>query len=255
MTGRAMARPKEFSASPMRGNHFIIYTMPYQNALRSDADMIVYLDIKSPYAYLAKDPTRKMAEEFRLHVEWRPLTLNIPSFLGSARTDNKGKVVESKRSPRQWQSVRYAYMDAKRYARLRDVLIYGTQKIWDTTLASIAMTYTATAGQHVQDRYLDLVYERFWKRELDVEDLDVMRAVVTQVGGKGDDFVAYAQGEGRTEHDAFQASLHDQGIFGVPTYVVEDEIFFGREHLPMIRWIFEGRRGAPPDIAYDLLFE
>jgi hypothetical protein len=31
---------------------------------------------------------------------------------------------------------------------------------------------------------------------------------------------------------------------------VDGELFFGREHLPRVRWLLGGKRGAPPDVAY-----
>ena len=41
--------------------------MPEFDPLRSDAPVIVYLDFKSPYAFIAKDPTREMAAERGIH--------------------------------------------------------------------------------------------------------------------------------------------------------------------------------------------
>jgi len=104
--------------------------------LHSSAPLIVYVDVKSPYAYLAIEPTIQLGRDLSITIDWRPLTLDIPSYLGSARTDSSGKVVESKRSPAQWNAVRYAYRDAKRYARLRGITLYGTQKIWDSSHAT-----------------------------------------------------------------------------------------------------------------------
>ena len=218
--------------------------------LQSDSPLIVYLDFKSPYAYLAKDPTWQLEADFGIEVDFRPLTLNIPSFLGSARVDKKGKVLENNRTPRQWQGVRYAYMDAKRYARLKDILIYGPQKIWDSSLAGIGMLWTRQ-DRTMLKRYMDIAYERFWKRELDIEDADVVAGVVAEAGGDRTAFLDYLAGPGRAEHDALQTALHPAGLFGVPSYVIEDEIFFGREHLPAVRWILGGRQGPAPDIAYD----
>ena len=219
--------------------------------MRSDAPLIVYLDFKSPYAYLAKDPTRQLEADFGITIDWRPLTLDIPSFLGSAKVDDVGKVVEANRTPRQWQGVRYAYMDAKRYARLKDILIYGPKKIWDSSLASIGMLWTRQAERTVLDAYLDIVYERFWRRELDIEDPAVIAAVVAEAGGDASGYLDYADGAGRREHDELQSRLHPAGIFGVPTYVIEGEIFFGREHLPVVRWMLGGQQGPAPDVAYD----
>ena len=53
------------------------------------------------------------------------------------------------------------------------------------------------------------------------------------------------------QHDALQDEILDLGYFGVPTYVIDDEVYFGREHLPRIRWHLAGKPGPLPDIAYD----
>ena len=218
--------------------------------LKSKSPLIVYLDVKSPFAYLAKDFTYRLEADFGIEADWRPLTLNIPSFLGSARTDDEGHVVESNRSTRQWQVVRYEYMDAKRYARMRDIQIYGPKKIWDTSSVHIGWIWSEKFGSSVRRSYLDHVFLEFWKRALDVEDLNVIESELSRAGAAIDGFRDFAAGEGRRQHDQIQESLHPAGIFGVPTYVVENEIFFGRENLPMIRWILGGRVGSPPDIAY-----
>lgn len=218
--------------------------------LRSSSELIVYLDVKSPYAYLAKDPTRALIEEFDISIDWRPLTLNIPSFLGSAKADESGKVVESNRSPRQWQSVRYAYMDTKRYARRRDILLYGPRKIWDTSLVHTSWLYVQDRNPSRFDAYIDDIFETFWKRELDVESIGELSKVMDRNGIDSEEFAVYAGSEGKSLHDGIQRRLHPVGIFGVPTFVLEDEIFFGREHLPMVRWILGGRKGPAPDISY-----
>jgi 2-hydroxychromene-2-carboxylate isomerase len=218
---------------------------------RSERPLIVYIDFKSPYAFLAKDPTHRLAEVLGIAVDWRPLTLDIPSFLGSARLDSQGRVAESRRSPEQWTGVRYAYRDARRYAALQGYTLRGTVKIWDTSLAHIGLLWARDQGDAVLRRYMDQFYRRFWRRELDAEDPDVVAGVLGEAGAELDGFHEYRQGRGRDAHDSMQRAIFDAGIFGVPSYVVAGELFFGREHLPMIRWLLQGRQGPPPDVAYD----
>ena len=218
--------------------------------LRSQDRMILYLDFKSPYAYLAKKHAYDLERDFNISIDWRPLTLNIPSFLGSARVNAEREVVEEKRTPRQWQSVRYAYMDVKRYARLRGIPIYGPQKIWDTRLAHIGWLYSKQQGRDVLHRYIDEIFERFWCRELDVESLDEIILVLKRAGASTENFREFSVGVGAQQHDALQDSLQPVGIFGVPTFVLDGELYFGREHLPLIRWVLAGRQGVAPDIAY-----
>jgi 2-hydroxychromene-2-carboxylate isomerase len=219
--------------------------------LTSSAPLIIYIDYKSPYAYLAKDPTYALEDELGIEVDWRPLTLDIPSYLGSARLDDKGRLVENQRSERQWSVVRYSYRDVRRYGSRRGLIVRGTTKIWNSSLAAIGMLWAKEQDRTVLRRYSGLVYERFWKRELDIEDIAVVESVLAEAGALTAGFQRYAKDDGRSLHDAIQQAAFEAGIFGVPTYVVGGEILFGREHLPRIRWILSGRSGPPPDVAYE----
>ena len=194
----------------------------------------VYTDYKSPYAYLAKDLEYELDRDFPVRLEWRPYVLDIPSFLGSARLDAEGHVLEAERNAHQWRRVRYSYMDCRRQARKRGLVIRGPQKIWDSSLAAAGMLHAQRAGDEVFRRYHDIVFERFWKRELDIEDVAVIAAVLAESGADGATFAAHAQ-EGRDEVAAISREAEAKGVFGVPSFVVDDELFWGREHLPDIR--------------------
>jgi 2-hydroxychromene-2-carboxylate isomerase len=55
-----------------------------------------YTDYKSPYAFVAVQPTYALEEEFDVTVEWLPYTLDIADYLGSV----------DERSAHQWRRVR-----------------------------------------------------------------------------------------------------------------------------------------------------
>ncbi len=224
--------------------------MEAPHPLQSDSPLIVYMDFKSPYAYMALEPTYRLEDELGIEIDWRPLTLDIPSFLGSARVDGKGTVLESQRSPEQWSTVKYAYRDSKRTARHRGVMLKGTVKIWDSSLAGIGILWAKAHDRATLKRYFFNVYRKFWRRELDIEDTAVVEAMLAAAGGPTAGFREYACGEGRTLHDSLQHSLLPAGLFGVPSYVVGGRVFFGREHLPAVRWSLDGCNGPAPDVAY-----
>jgi 2-hydroxychromene-2-carboxylate isomerase len=218
--------------------------------LRSDRPLIVYVDFKSPYAFIATRPTYELGEALGISIDWRPLTLDIPSFMGSARLDRDDRVVESQRSASQWQWVKYAYRDARRYARLRGWTLRGTTKIWDTTLAGMGLLWAKAQSDSLLRSYIETTFERFWRRELDVEDVAAVESMLREVGADVHGFRDSTRGEGRARYLAQQLEIFDAGIFGVPGYVVDGEYYWGREHLPRVRWILEGRRGSAPDVAY-----
>ena len=194
-----------------------------------------YSDYKSPYAYLAKDPINALAAECGVAVRWLPYTLDIPAYLGSATLGADGKVVQENRNGHQWRRVRYSYMDCRRQARKVGLVIRGPQKIWNSEPAHIGMLWAQRAGDAVFRAYHDAVFLRFWKRELDIEDPAVLASVLAECGAPVAGFADYLAAEGKAEHDRIRQDAEDKGVFGVPSILVEDELFWGREHLDDIR--------------------
>ena len=240
-------------------------TLPF----KSEAPLIIYIDFKSPYAYLAVEPTRKMLLELGLTADWRPFVLDIPSYLGSASLDKEGKkVTKQNRTEEQWSGVKYAYFDCRRYANLSNKTIRGTVKIWSTDLPAIGMLWIKRFEElseqckkgSLLERYVDSIYEPFWRRELDVEDVSAILNVLKKIGAPIDGFLKYAKDEGASKNNQLQESAFNAGVYGVPTFILPNESvvdpqhekFFGRENLPRISWLLSGRQGLPPDIAYQL---
>ena len=240
--------------------------------LKSEAPLIIYIDLKSPYAYLSISPTRKMLAKLGLIADWRPFVLDIPSYLGSAKLDKGGKeVTKQNRTKEQWSDVKYAYFDCRRYANLNDKTIRGTVKIWNTDLPAIGMlwikSFTDLTEQcskgSLLERYIDGIFDSFWNRELDAEDLSMILQVLERVDAPTDGFLEYAKTEGVTLNARLQQSAFDAGIYGVPTFILlrkseadsQHEKFFGREHLPRINWLLSGHKGPAPDVAYNLTSE
>lgn len=196
--------------------------------------LTVYIDYKSPYAYLAKDLVYELERDCEVHVDWLPYDLDLADFMGSARVDDTGRVLEEQRTAHQWRRVRYSYMDCRRQARKRGLVIRGTQKIWDSSVALCGMLYAKQQGDGVFRRYHDAVFERFWKRELDIEDPAVIAALLTEAGAEAAGFSAYWPQQGRQELERICRDAEAAGVFGVPSFILDGELFWGREHLPDI---------------------
>jgi 2-hydroxychromene-2-carboxylate isomerase len=198
--------------------------------------LALYIDYKSPYAYLAKDPAYRLAEEAGVEIDWLPYILDIPAYLGSAKVDAEGRVLEQSRNAHQWRRVKYSYMDVRREANRVGLTIRGTRKIWDSSLAGIGLLYAKGAG--VLRAYNDEVFDRFWKHDLDIENPAALTDVLERAGADATAFAAFAQGEGRHELKAVQDAAEARGVFGVPSFLFPDgDLYWGREHLPRIREI------------------
>jgi 2-hydroxychromene-2-carboxylate isomerase len=198
--------------------------------------VVHYFDYKSPYAYLAQQATDALEVEARalgIAIERMPYTLDIPSYLGEARLDESGRDVIGTRNAHQWRRVRYAYMDCRREAARRGLVIRGPRKIFDSSIAHVGFLWVARAGR-IQP-YHDRIFEKFWKRALDLESVEAIAAEIAAAGVDAVGFVDFVGGEGRDLHDRLRAEAEAKGVFGVPSYLVDDELFWGSERLDRVR--------------------
>ena len=196
-----------------------------------------YFDYKSPYAYLAQEATFALAEEAGsrgVDFAVKPYTLDIPSFLGAAELDEDGADTVGTRTGHQWRRVRYTYMDCRREATRRGLVLRGPRKIFDSSIAHIGFYFAC--GQGDVRRYHDATFERFWRREFDIEDVAAVETLLRETGYDTAGFRAYLTGEGRALHDAECRRAEAAGVFGVPSYLVDDrELFWGGERIADVR--------------------
>ena len=195
--------------------------------------VIHYFDYKSPYAYLAQQPTFELARDMGADIEWRPYTLKIEKYLGEAELDADGRDTRGTRNDHQWRRVRYSYMDCRREANRRGLTIRGPRKIFDSSPAHIAFLYVRERGDF--SAFHNALFERFWRRELDIENVAVLCALVAEFGFDGSDFGAWLAGAGRARYEAMQRDAEAAGVFGVPSYVIDGELFWGLERLERVR--------------------
>lgn len=182
----------------------------------------VYTDYKSPYAFLANADIFALEESHDVELDWYPYILPIADYLGS----------ETTRNAHQWRRIKYSYMDARRLADEQGLMLKGAKKIFDGYYSSAGLLFAKTNGFFRP--YHDLVFERFFKRELDLDDPDQMAQAVDAAGGSGQAFKDYAEGAGRDEVKAVIAEAEEMGVFGVPMLIFNEELFWGREKIAML---------------------
>jgi hypothetical protein len=68
---------------------------------------------------------------------------------------------------------------------------------------------------------------------------------LTQIEAPVSGFERFVRGDGRGELARIQSELRDRGVFEVPTYLLNDDTFLGRQHLPLIRSCLSARNALP----------
>jgi len=84
--------------------------------------------------------------------------------------------------------------------------------------------------------YLEAIFAAYWERDdASVAELDGLRPVAKSLGVDPDRFVALTESEEVRQQfiDETQAALA-RGVFGAPTFVVGNEIFWGKDRMDFI---------------------
>ena len=190
----------------------------------------VYFDFVSPYSYLAL--TRLAAFGARHGVEWDPAPvfyaalLDANHLVGPAETSGKR---------------RYTMTDVLRAADLQGVPLVGPPAHPFRSLEALRVA-TLFAGD---PRALELsvaLSTACWAAGRDLTDWAVLADVVRRSGLDDDDLTA------RASAPAVKRALQERtaaaiaaGVFGVPTFVLEGELFWGNDRLDHLAARLDGR--------------
>ena len=186
------------------------------------ANVTFWIDYVSPYAFVAKAGAYELEKDYDVTVDWRPYTLDIASFQQSVAA----------RDAHHWRRVRYAYMDARRFANKQGLTLMGPKKIFYARPINAGMLY---AQKHdVFRAYNDRAFDLFWRRALDPEDVEAVEVVLVDVGAPRG-FADFLAGEGGAVHDRLRAEAEASGVFGVPTFVFDGELFWGGDRIGLLR--------------------
>ena len=183
------------------------------------AEVKMYSDYKSPYAYVAFDPGMALEQKYNVRVRWRPFQLRI-----------KGK---GQRSVYSEYKVKYSYLDARRWANLRGgLVIKGPLKIYDTAPALVGGLFAEKQGRLVE--YSRAVFDKFFRRELEVDQADAVAAHIASMGMSEPAFREYLAGDGPRDYEAAHEEATADQIFGVPIFVFNGEPFWGHDRIGLL---------------------
>ncbi len=84
-----------------------------------------YYDFKSPFSFLAFEPALDLERTHHVRLRFIPHLFDFAAYGGALEV----------RDERSWRKVRYLYIDARRFARERGIVIRGPERLFDSRLA------------------------------------------------------------------------------------------------------------------------
>jgi len=211
-------------------------------SLSAEKSVTVYLDMKSPHAYIAVRPSLELARDYRVKVDFRPYTL---SYTGMGISTSVGP--DKRRRPPSAAADRKArmyYAAAREYTALQHLPLRSPDRLLDSALAHRVFLFAKRQALEVP--FVMGVYLRGWGsgwRDYELESLDQLRASLTDVGCDVADLEEFVVPGGPADRDLarYVEEADSTGFAGTPHYVFHDPTkgrevgLFGREHLTLIR--------------------
>jgi len=190
----------------------------------------IYLDYISPNAYLAWHQLPALAAKYGCEIDARPLLyaalLDASGTLGPGETPAKG---------------RWMMKNVQRKALLLGISMQSPVYFPFNPILALRMSILPmeTATRH---KLIDAFFEAVWCRALHVSEREVAERIANEVGLPGKDLIA------QTSSEEIKSRLREEtdeaiqlGVFGVPTMIVGDELFWGYDDFPYLEMHLAGR--------------
>jgi len=206
----------------------------------AEARLSILLDVRHPLAYLALRPAVAMAREVGAEVDWLPVVagpLKRPSAPGA--DDDRG--VRHRRARAQAIA-----REVEVYSAGQNLVLKEIYRAPDPAALNLGWLWLRERQSERLEAFLLEAFRAYWALELDPSSPSEVATLLNAVDADGAEFQAWAAGDGPSVASRLADELHERGLSRTPCYLVGEEVFVGRQHLPMVRWILEGRTGRVP---------
>ena len=185
-------------------------------------------DFGSPNAYLSNAVLQDMAARRRARVN------RIPCLLGGIfkATGNQAPMIAFGNIKGKMD---YEMLETRRFIQRHKLDRFQMNPHFPVNTLTIMRGLVAADADGYGDRYVDVVLSAMWERGLKMDDPAVIKATLDEAGLDGDRTLT------RAGEDAVKARLAEntqeavaRGVFGIPTFFVGGEMFFGKERLGQV---------------------
>lgn len=190
-----------------------------------------FIDFMSPFAYLAQQQVPRIADRYGYSVRYVPFDLPRAK-LAAGNTGPSNRDIPVK--------LRYMTTDMNRWAKR-----YGVQLNFPKSFASARMNkglFYAEDHDAVPE-YADTAFDAGWGQGQDISDSVVLGGLAQKLGWPEEEFISFVDsGEAEERFEASNLEAHRRGVFGAPTMLIGEEMWWGNDRLGFLEEYLEEQR-------------
>lgn len=197
----------------------------------------VYFDFRSPYAYFTSHRIRRGLARADIVFAWRPVAIDVLLNLQAGR-DAFAPYVDPLSEPKRAHLI----ADVRRFAAYYDLPLKPTRPQRPNSIPALCLA--AQLSESHRANFAAAVFDALWQDQQDIADAAVLARCLAQAGAPADAPTRAFEPAAKAELAERTAEAYARGVFGVPTFVCNSEIFFGNDRLDLLLWTLEKGRGA-----------
>ena len=185
-------------------------------------------DVATPNGYL----THKVVPEFEkrtgTNFNYVPclaggifkLTNNIPPLIATADIKNKAD---------------YFFIEISRFVKKHNLTKFKNNSFFPQNSLNIQRGAIAAKELGVLKEYVECTMAAMWEKDLNIQDLEVLEKVLDEEGIDHKTILEMIQTkECKDKLIANTSWAVEKGAFGIPTFLIDDQIFFGKDHMDQL---------------------
>ncbi len=185
-------------------------------------------DFASPNAYLVHKVLPALCERTGASARY------IPCLLGGIfkATNNKAPFVQFGEIP---SKMAYERLEMTRFIQAHSINSFKMNPHFPINTIIIMRGAIVAQQDGVLDRYLDVMLSEMWELGTNLGDAEIVAGALTKHGFDGAGMIARTQDQdvkGQLASNTEAAVA--RGAFGIPSFFVGDELFFGKERLGQV---------------------
>lgn len=185
-------------------------------------------DFGSPNGYLALKVLPQIAERTGAGINLIPVLLG-----GLFKLTNNRSPVEAFGQVK--GKLAYEALETRRFVARHGLSAFRQNPHFPVNTLLIMRGLVAARRMGVGDRYLEAVSAAMWEQGLKMDDPAVVREALSAAGLDAEALLAATQDpEVKAELMANTEAAAARGAFGVPTFFVGEEMFFGKDRLDQV---------------------
>jgi 2-hydroxychromene-2-carboxylate isomerase len=182
--------------------------------------MDFYFDFLSPFSYFAWLRLERIKTELNLSVNYKPVALG--PLLNHWQIKGPGEVTP-KREFLLKQMIRYAH---------REKILFTTPKTHPfNSLYALRLALNGVAGVN-QKAVIATLWKAGWQSGIDMGEPDELLKILKEAALPADELYERSfSREAKAELKSNIAEAISRGVFGVPSFYINDELFWGNDSL------------------------